>query len=366
MRSSAYEKFARLNLFFTAGFNNAFQKIDKENKNDIFMYFDNIYRIWYYSAMFKEGFASPSVFANIWFKTDGVVTCIPKVKNCDCNFVWQEYTVEKHPFADDLYHIVDVVEENASFDRISNELIPEDFAKFSDRFTFNDNSYIAYIVEIASELGIIKKIPSIYITKYRATAKGFHLYQLDTKTLLEKVIDCAAKLCCRKFMTIFGAVPELNRSMVMKWFCEFDLTDDIYVDLYDIVGIDIISLWKDERENRSEPDELERAALSSVYPIGRLIDRYFLTPFGRYFQLIQPIYYMPFNFEKELNYIFQDGNRDDFDNSLAVFCPSSLYRLTPLGKLFVASEKKETPFMLTDEELENYLEKFIKHYIAFI
>lgn len=357
-----YEKFRKLNHVFTASFGRAFKNIDKENKNDLFMYFDNIYRVWYYSALFKEGFASPSIFADIWIKTDGVSACIPRVKDNDFEFEWKEYTLEKHPFADDLRALAATAEDNASFDRISNELVPEDFKKYSDRFTLSDNSYIAYLLEISLELGTVKKIPSIHIMKYRATAKGLNLDQLDVKTTIEKTIECAAKICCRKFATIFGNAPSLNRALIMRWLNEADMTDEIYADLYDIVGVDILSLWKNERDRRSELDELDRAALSSVYPIGRLIDRYFLTPFGRYLQLIQPIYYTPFNFEKELSYIFQDGMRDDFDNSLAVFCPSSLYRLTSLGKQFITADKKETRFMLTENELETYLLKLMEHY----
>lgn len=357
-----YEKFKQLNRFFTSGFETAFEKIKNDRKDDIFRYFDNIYRVWYYSALFQDGFASPSIFADIWFKNGGVNVCIPKVKDSDYNFEWQLYSVEHHPFIMDLFALVDVCEDNASFDRISHELIPDDFEKYASRFTLTDNSYIAYLVEMALEMNIIKSIPSIHIIKYRATAKGLHFDQLDSDAAIKLAIDCAAKICARKFTTIFGNAPELNKNMILNWLKSFDMTDDIYADLYDTVGVDIISLWKNERKNRDDLDETDRAALSSVYPIGRMIDRYFLTPYGRYMQLIQPIYYTPFNFERELEYAFRPGIRDDFDDSVAVFCPSSLYRLTSIGKGILTDTKKEVPFALTETELEDYLARLMERY----
>ena len=54
MEEIEYQKFERLNRIFTADFFGAFDKIEKENKNDLFRYFDNVYRVWYYSALFKE------------------------------------------------------------------------------------------------------------------------------------------------------------------------------------------------------------------------------------------------------------------------------------------------------------------------
>ena len=357
-----YEKFRQLNRFFASGFETAFETVKSDNRNDIFRYFDNIYRVWYYSALFQDGFASPAIFADIWFKSEGVNVCIPKIKDADYSFEWQLYSAEHHPFIMDLFTLVDVCEENASFERLSHELVAGDFEKYASRFTFADNSYIAYLVEIGLEMSIIKSIPSIHILKYRATAKGLHLDQLDSATALDLAIECAAKICSRKFTTIFGNAPELNKNMVMNWLKSFDMTDDIYAELYDIVGVDIISLWKNEHKNRDELDEVDRAALSSVYPIGRMIDRYFLTPYGRYLQLIQPIYYTPFNFARELEYAFRPGIRDDFDNTLAIFCPSSLYRLTPIGKSLLTSSKNEVPFALSETELEDYLAKLMERY----
>ena len=362
MGQLGFEKFKKLNRVFESRFFTAFDKIKNESKNDIFRYFDNIYRIWYYSALFREGFASPAIFADMWFEDEGVTTCVPNAKDGGLDFEWKKYTVEEHPFVADLFTVVDIVEDNASFDRISHELIPEDHEKYAGRFALHDSAYISYLIEISLELGIIKKIPSIYIMKYRATAKGLHLDQLDSRSIIEKVTECAAKICCRKFMTIFGNEPALNKAMVIHWLKEVDITDKIYEELYDIVGVDIISLWKNERDKGEELDEVDKAALAAVYPIGRMIDRYFLTPFGRYLQLIQPVYYNPFNIERELRYIFDDGMRNDFDDSLAVFCPSSLFKLTNLGKKLISDSKKETPFVLNETEMEGYLAKLMAFY----
>ena len=357
-----YEKFKKLNNIFKAEFNAAFKAVRSEDKNDIFFYFDNIYRVWYYSALFREAFATPAVFADIWFGDDGVNVCLPKIKNEEIAFEWKLYTQEEHPFINDLSVLAQTADEGAAFDHITRELMPESFAEYAPRFTFSDNIYIAYLVEIALELGIIKRIPAIGIARYVSTAKGRNMHQLSTRSALEKAVECACKIFCRKFSAIFGNCPGLNKALVQKWLESTYLTDDIYADLYDLVGFDIVDLWKNDRNHAERLDESERAALSSVYPIGRMIDRYFLTPFGRYFQFIQPIYYNPFSFERELEYIFNNGIRDDYDNALAVFAPSSLYRLTVLGKSMLTDKKKDIPFALSADEMESYLAQMMKYY----
>ncbi|GEM_PF-5185569 len=362
MAGLEYVKFEKLNNIFKAEFGAAFKAVKAPDKNELFFYFDNMYRVWYYSALFHEAFATPAVFADIWFGNDGVNVCIPKIEDTDIGFGWKKFTVEEHPFIGDLSVLAEVVDEGAAFDDITNELLPDDFAEYARRFTFCDNIYISYLVEIAREMGIIKRVPAIRIARYLSTAKGRSMSQLSPETAFEKIIECAAKIFCRKFATVFGNCPGLNKSLVYNWLENTYLTDDIYADLYDLAGYDIIDLWKNDREHISELDEGDRAALSSVYPIGRMIDRYFLTPFGRYFQLIQPIYYHPFSFERELEYIFKNGVRDDYDNALAVFAPSSFYRLTSIGKRLLTDEKKDVPFALSEIEMENYLAQMMKYY----
>lgn len=364
MSGLGYEKFKKLNNIFKAEFNTAFKNIKNPNKNELFFYFDNVYRVWYYSALFHEAFATPAVFADIWHGRDGVNVCMPKIKDSDFTFEWKRYTLEDHPFIHDLSVLAAAADEGAVFDRITHELVPEDFAVYAQRFTFNDNVYISYLVEIAKELGIIKRVPSIMIARYVSTAKGRSMDQLSVRAALEKVIECAAKIFCRRFATVFGNCPGLNKALVYGWLEGTCMTDDIYADLYDMVGFDIIELWKNERNNTENLDESEKVALSSVYPIGRMIDRYFLTPFGRYLQLIQPIYYNPFSFERELNYIFKDGLGDEieFEHTLAVFAPSSLFRLTTLGRSMFKNDKKDIPFALTADEMESYLAQMMKYY----
>ena len=361
MSGPEYEKFKKLNNIFKAEFNAAFKSIKAPDKNELFYYFDNIYRVWYYSALFREAFATPAIFADLWLGNNGVDVCIPKIQNDDFIFEWQKYTAEEHPFINDLSVIAETADEGAAFDAITHELMPDDFSEYSRRFTFNDNIYISYLVETALDLGIIKRVPSIGIARYVSTAKGRNMGQLSVSAALKKVIECAAKIFCRKFSTIFGNCPGLNKSLVYGWLESTCKTDDIYADLYALVGFDIIDLWKNDRNNADKLDESEKAALSAVYPIGRMIDRYFLTPFGRYLQLIQPVYYNPFSFERELAYIFKNGVRDDFDNVLAVFAPSSLYRLTSLGKIILAYDKNEIPFALSAWEMENYLAQLMKY-----
>ena len=356
-----YEKFKKLNNMFRAEFRLRFDKIENSDKNELFMYFDNIYRLWYYSALFHEAFATPAVFADIWFKDAGVNVSLPRIKDGEIDFEWQLYTADEHPFIKDLAVLAETADEMASFDRITHELVPSDFEKFAGRFTVRDNIYISYLVEMGLEMGLIQKRPSVYIVKYESTAKGRSMYQLNGRAALERAAECAAKIFCRKFSAILGMPAGLNKNLVSKWLKSNYLTDDIYADLYDLVGVDILDLWKNER-NSDDLDELDRAALASVYPIGRLIDRYFLTPYGRYMQLIQPIYYMPFSFERELEYIFGRDIRDDYDNSLAAFAPSSMYRLTPIGRKILSQDKKEVPFALSEIEMENYLAQLMKYY----
>ena len=356
-----YEKFKRLNNIFASNFNSQFDKIKDGGKDALFMYFDNIYRLWYYSALFHEAFATPAVFADIWFKGAGVNVCLPRMSDGRLEFEWRLYTVDEHPFIKDLTTLAQTADDMASFDSITHELIPDDFKKYAHGFTISDNIYISYLVEIALEMGLIKKRPSVHIVKYMSTAKGRSMEQLDGRTALEMAAECAAKIFCRKFAAVLGTPVGLNKALVMSWLKGTCLTDDIYADIYDLVGIDIIDLWKNERGS-DDLDELDRAALASVYPIGRLIDRYFLTPFGRYMQLIQPIYYMPFSPQHELEYIFGHDVRDDYDNSLAAFAPCSMYRLTSLGRTMLSAEKKDVPFALSELEMENYLAQMMKYY----
>ncbi len=358
MSQKDYKKFQKLNDKFTADFTAAFNKIGSPDKNELFYYFDNIYRVWYYSALFYDGYATPAAFAGLWYGESDF--CIPCADEKGIKFVWKQCSINEHYFIKDLSLLARIADEGAVFDDITREMLPDDFALYAKEFTFADNIYIAYLTETALELGLIKRLPAIRVARYASTAKGRSMEQLPTDIALEKVTESAAKIFCRKFSAVLGNCPGLNKALVYEWLNKSVKTDDIYADIYGLAGYDIIDLWQKDRSEDDTLDENEKAALSSVYPIGRLIDRYFLTPFGRYLQFIQPLYYRPVNFAAELKHIFSTGIRDDFDNSYAVFLPSSVYKLTALGEKMFKESTARLPFTMTGEELETSLERLMK------
>ncbi|MBQ9518919.1 MAG: hypothetical protein IJR59_03380 [Firmicutes bacterium] len=362
MSQTGYEKFEKLNKIFTEKFNSAFKDLDPPDKNEIFFYFDNLYRVWYYSALFYDGYAAPADFADIWFGGEDAGFCVPEVKENGLDFKWCKCSIENHPFIKDLSVFAQTVDDGAAFDEITREMLPDDFARYAREFTFADNIYISYLAETALELGLIKRVPAIRIARFASTAKGRTMEQLSPMTALEKVVESAAKIFCRKFSAVLGNCPGLNKALVYDWINSTVKTDDIYADIYSLVGYDIIDLWNRDKAGKEIPDEDERTALSSVYPMGRLIDRYFLTPFGRYLHLIQPIYYRPADIERELEHIFNSRIKDDFDNSYAVFLPSSAYRTTALGERVFKDCIAKLPYEMTQSELEKSLDRLIDIY----
>ena len=107
--------------------------------------------------------------------------------------------------------------------------------------------------------------------------------------------------------------------------------DDMFVSLYDNVGIDIRDIWK--KADNSTLDGVDSSILSSLLYMGILTDRAFIYIFGHYLRLIRPLYSYKINFKEIINSLFTSiaiGGEQE----LELFVPCTSYTLTPLGKLF--------------------------------
>jgi hypothetical protein len=182
------------------------------------------------------------------------------------------------------------------------------------------------LLELAMEMKLVTTIPSIGVTTFQSTDNANDVLKMDNRKLLNFMLDGAYELTKNKI--IVNNVGK--KEHIKKWITEFTEVDKVMRFLMEL-----------ENGKNYTDDEFSMFLLE----MGILFDKYFLTPYGYYFKLINPYYGMPFDMVNE--FMFIDSLAEDYgeiyleDYEDIMYSPCTSYSLSKLGREYYEKHSLE-------------------------
>ena len=352
-----YKYYAELiNQQFSGIFDARYKSGDKYQQAKLLPCLANIYRRWYYSSLVENTYLTP---ANLFESLNRQAGCAPDISpnvhmNSTTNYTgltysYQNYNRSGHPVVKDFRTIIDFC--RPDIDLTPEDQMPEELAvKAAKDLHMNDPSYAMYLLSLALEMGLLVKIPSIYVNHAQLVKDIEERMTFSDEEMFDKIVQYTLKFASKSLSEIVPVpVPLFDEEYLVSILKEPVETDAIFQRLYDTMGVDIEDLMG--LEMFEEIEMLDMAVISGTYLLGIVLDKFFLTPFGHYLKLIRPIYMLPFDFENEIT-IFLDSYIDEDELGIAFYAPCSHYYLTDLGLNYFKINPNLTNYLDIENKLK--------------
>ena len=254
-----------------------------------------------------------------------------RIKNSDykneknLNYKKIDYSLESHPITYDFKNILSLGKNSIQFDTIG-KLVNISKIELNELLSNTEDSYIYYLLELAMEMKLVTTIPSIGVTTFQSTDNANDVLKMVNRKLLDFMLDGAYELTKNKI--IVNNVGK--KEHIKKWITEFTEVDKVMRFLMEL-----------ENGKNYTDDEFSMFLLE----MGILFDKYFLTPYGYYFKLINPYYGMPFDMVNE--FMFIDSLAEDYgeiyleDYEDIMYSPCTSYSLSKLGREYYEKHSLE-------------------------
>ena len=315
-----------LNKFYSAFFG-IYQNENFLNKNIYARCCDSLFKNWYYSAVVGNTTITPAQIVE-YLNPNSVAY---RIKNSDyknekiLNYKKIDYSLESHPITYDFKNILSLGKNSIQFDTIG-KLVNISKIELNELLSNTEDSYVFYLLELAMEMKLVTTIPSIGVTTFQSTDNANDVLKMDNRKLLNFMLDGAYELTKNKI--IVNNVGK--KEHIKKWITEFTEVDKVMRFLMEL-----------ENGKNYTDDEFSMFLLE----MGILFDKYFLTPYGYYFKLINPYYGMPFDMVNE--FMFIDSLAEDYgeiyleDYEDIMYSPCTSYSLSKLGREYYEKHSLE-------------------------
>ena len=315
-----------LNKFYSTFFG-IYQNENFLNKNIYARCCDKLFKKWYYSAVVGNTTITPAQIVE-YLNPNSVAY---RIKNSDykneknLNYKKIDYSLESHPITYDFKNILSLGKNSIQFDTIG-KLVNISKIELNELLSNTEDSYIYYLLELAMEMKLVTTIPSIGVTTFQSTDNANDVLKMVNRKLLDFMLDGAYELTKNKI--IVNNVGK--KEHIKKWITEFTEVDKVMRFLMEL-----------ENGKNYTDDEFSMFLLE----MGILFDKYFLTPYGYYFKLINPYYGMPFDMVNE--FMFIDSLAEDYgeiyleDYEDIMYSPCTSYSLSKLGREYYEKHSLE-------------------------
>lgn len=362
-----------LNIF-VENFNKIYTNIDLSQKTVLKSFAPTIFKKWYYSSLIDDTMLSPANIINAHYQdiVDEDTVIGVSLSNTKGNrslmkdgFYFHTYSVNDHPVIKDLKILIDCCQPDADLCSSQYSFSDELTNIILKKLSMKDPFYLKFVLMIAFELKLIIKMTSIYSSKIQPTDHCEEFFELSTDIALRKIFDATMDISIRKLsQDVHLSYEVIHKKLMMSFLKKPVHIDDIFKKLYSLVGIDVEKIWKlFDSESLSDEDSV---LLSSTFYLGVILDKWFITPFGSYLKLIQPVYTEPYRFQDEINAICRNIVTNS-DISMDLFSPCTSYDITPIGRalLFKKDSQKQIQKLDSDLSLEKVLALYQNNQLLF-
>jgi hypothetical protein len=347
--SDLEKKHKKLLEFFSKSFFEVYNQMDKEVQSTLLEFAPNFFHRWYVSALIPETNLSPCVAFRIDFSKkfskenvyaykmtlDRTQKDMPKFQ-----YKLLEYSLQQHPFIEDLKIILDYCEPDCEMTEDGN-FLKKDENNLLQKISRSEIEYLHYLTQLLHTMEFLKPLPSIHTIRVQTDESAKWVLKKETKQILDYIIHFVINMACYEITEAIGAEQGCFHYDMFYSFLQNNMdTEDIFIKLYECIDIDISQIW--EAPSLEDFSEEQSAIASSFFYMGILLDKWFLTPLGDFLQIIQPTYYLPFYFIPVFNRI---SNLIVAKCSLQteLYSPCSVYDLTPIGEIVLGKKGKKQP-----------------------
>lgn len=325
-----------------------------------------VFAKWYYTTLSTDTLLSP---ANIIWQdmsqsgTQDFTAYTMEIKKGNKGLKQYEilpitYSLEQHPLIEDLRIITDF-----SFpDREMDEhlfFLEEDRSFLLSQLSQKYDFYLEYLTRLAWWMGLFVHLPAIHTKKIQRAPACDDFFGDTSQNRLTQAATAACELAAERF----SFSMDLDHGIASPGFFKECLTyphetDQIFIDFYNQVHVDIEEIWQTTSEELSEEEE---AIISSFLFTGIMLDKWFLFPMSAFFGLINPIGLAPLRYPPLVNNLAALITMEHNIGS-EIFAPPSFYNLTPLGETLFGDGRKgdakyEMPQGLSFTEILNAIKK---------
>lgn len=367
---SFQQKHKQLLHIFQEDFFQVYQQLDKAVQKDILKIAPVLFRRWYVSSIIPETTLSPSVAFRIDFaqqlSAQKVYSYVMEVNtNQQKEDIFQyhllEYSLEKHLLIEDLQTVLDYCTPDCTVTE-DGMFFEKDIAILLKKLSHKDIFYVQYITMLLWNLELLAPIASIHTYHIQPSKKAENFFQKPHKEILPLIIEAALEIASYEFTQVIGTDSEYFTPDVFREFLKSGMDiENIFISFYDMVEIDITKIWEMTPEEMLSEDDT--SIVSSFFFMGVLLDKWFLTPFSHFLQLIYPIYYLPIYF---INLLNRMANLivAHYPIHAELYGPCSTFDLTPLGETLLGERGKKQPLPVQlsfPEVLEGISHHWKKH-----
>ena len=330
-----------LHSHFENNFMEAYRELSKSTRRKILPHLHSLYRRWYYST-FVEGtpFSPANFMLSIceYFEIAEEVYPNPKLRTpskvMGVDMLLTEYTVDKHPVVLDIAEVIGFSEPIIDIHK-DDCLTTEQASALATKLSLKDTNYAAFLFEIAMRLGLLEKVPALYVNRHQVSEKWDDVSKLPSRELLKLVVSAAidyASYGIHKSCPLPS--PVLSPSFFKGLMANPLPVEEIVFVAFKQNGINMNEILSnnmlDKDLDEMDADDETANLVHSSYMLGLAIDRYFLTPLGYFLRVVCPMYSFPLMFDEEV-FGFMEVGEDPLANFFAFCAPAVNFKLTKLG-----------------------------------
>lgn len=328
---------------FKENFHKIYRHFDRSHKQRLLHYTPVLFKRWCYSTLYDETILSPANVIGALYGNNtvvGVSIHLPEDSKTitTATFSLELYTENKHPIIADLQCLLNFCQPSAELDQ-NGQLINK---CIRTKLSLEDPFYLDFLMKVAYQLMLLEKLPSIYTSQIQMTSYAKAFFQQDHNVCLHKIIDTAIAICADQLSRTFYSLKlQVTKEMILHYLTDIEQMDDIFEKIYTKIGIDPEKIWKlSQLDTLTDTDSF---LLSTTFYLGILLDRWFISPFGSYLKLIQPLYFNAFDFVEEMNHLCSNYSTS-YDPVVDLFYPCTYYHLTSLGIQLLCPYKQLAEF----------------------
>ncbi|MCL2360238.1 MAG: hypothetical protein FWC73_00305 [Defluviitaleaceae bacterium] len=341
-----------LHTLFETSFMDVYRATTTRKRHSILPFIQAMYRRWFYSTIVEETPMSPANLLesicrshNLPPATYPVAYARKKTNFTGVNMELKEYSLSDHPITADLKLLINYC--TPHIDLPDDRLLDEDQVRdLTPKLGLNDPHYVLYLVEIALEMQLITKAPSVGVNRYKPAPKEVKKLESSPKEkLLHEIVEAAISLCAKNLGQLMPDDNLFTISFIRSMLTSPMETDDIFDQIYDILGYDLEDLMEIMSHGlEDDPEDVDLDLLMGTFTTGIFLDKYFFTPFGHFMKLIRPLYVLPFDLVSELT-DYLSICHDTNESVMAFYAPCSSYTLTDLGLEFFKVKKSDENYI---------------------
>lgn len=296
---------------------------------------------WYYTALTGETILTPANIIQCDTEDPAAETVyiLHMDKTADgmdkYHFRKVAYTLEDHPLVRDMQTILNFCMPDCTVDE-NGFFLADDREKLLKTLTLPDGFYLEYLTRLCQQMGFFQKAPAIHIHKVTKSKKADTFFAQEPREMLDTLLWEGCALAAERLQYTMDLEPGMVSSSFFYQYLEDHMeTDQVFIDFYKRVDIDLESIWKTPPNQLTEE---EQSIVSSFLFAGIMMDKWVFTPLGHFFHVVRPIAFTPFRFYQNINNLaalFLMRHNPGAE----LFTPPSYCSLTALGAALTAKEK---------------------------